>query len=57
MPKQISYQIINRETDAVQTATSHRDLYQKTGINRTSLYRLLNDTPWKKDKKWFVTRI
>ena len=57
MPKNISYQVVNRETDAVLTATSHRDLYLKTGINRTSLYRLLNDTPWKKDHKWFVTRI
>ena len=57
MPKLVSYQVVNRETDVVLTATSHRDLYLKTGINRTSLYRLLNDTPWKKDKKWFVTRI
>ena len=57
MPKQIQYQVVNRETDAVLIATSHRDLYLKTGINRTSLYRLLNDTPWKKDHKWFVTRI
>ena len=57
MPKQIQYEVVNRETDVVLTATSHRDLYLKTGINRTSRYRLLNDTPWKKDKKWFVTRI